>query len=102
MELKDFESLLDSKIDPLHKSIERLEKANEKMVSVLSVIAKQEEIMKFLQQEITEIKEDTDVLFGRIRDIEKDSGNKMWDVVKIFGAALLAGIVGLLAGKGIK
>lgn len=38
-------------------------------------------------------------LFNRLRGLETSGGDRLWDTVKIFAAAILAGIVGLMAGK---
>ena len=44
------------------------------------------------------VKEDVVHLFNRVREIEKESGNKTWDMLKIFAMVFLGGIIGAVLG----
>ena len=93
MERHELEAILDSKLDPLKKTITKLELNYEKVVELLTSQAVHEEGMK-------RVKEDITVLFSRVREIEKDAGGKIWDMAKMLGWALLGLLLGgLVASK---
>ncbi len=87
MERQELESILETKLHPLKELIEKLETNYEKVVELLTAQARHEEGMK-------RVKEDVVNLFNRVRDIEKESGNKTWDVLKILATAFVGGIIG--------
>ncbi|MBI5236244.1 MAG: hypothetical protein HY886_08350 [Deltaproteobacteria bacterium] len=87
MEHHEFESILEAKLNPLKETIEKLEVNYEKVVELLTAQARHEEGIK-------RVKEDVAHLFSRVRDIEKESGNKTWDVLKILATAFVGGIIG--------
>lgn len=124
MERAELESLLDAKLSPLHHKINRFEERQEKIVDILQTQAEQkanishilvglervegtlirehEDIFKRLraiegsnveqakQDNIREHKE----LSKRIGVVEKGSGDKIWDVLKMFLVALIAAVIG--------
>lgn len=92
MERHEFETVLDAKLDPLKDAIEKLELNYEKVVELLTSQARQEEGMK-------RVKEDVVHLFNRVREIEKESGSKTWDMLKIFAMVFLGGIIGAMLGR---
>ena len=94
MERHEFESILEAKLNPLQIQMDKLETNYEKVVELLTAQARQEEGIK-------NIKEDVSLLFNRVRECEKESSNKLWDMLKLGVAVLLTGIVGAIIGKKI-
>ncbi len=92
MERHEFESILEAKLNPLQIQLDKLETNYEKVVELLTSQARQEEGMK-------RVKEDVVHLFNRVREIEKESGNKTWDMLKIFAMVFLGGIIGAVLGR---
>lgn len=87
MEQHDFERILDAKLATVNDAITKLELNYEKVVELLTSQAVHEEGMK-------RVKEDVSVLFNRVREMEKDVSNKVWDGFKIVGWALLGILLG--------
>ncbi len=92
MERQELESILEAKLHPLKELITKLELNYERVVELLTAQARHEEGMK-------RVKEDVSVLFSRLREVEKESGNKVWEVLKIFAMAFVGGIVGAMLGR---
>lgn len=110
LEMEHFERLLDAKLDPIARAIEKLERQQEKVVEVITnqavIIADVRNLENNFSKAIEDNAKIHDALFTRIRDAEKemeevkkDSGNKLWDIVKILAAGGFGGAVAWLAGK---
>lgn len=108
-----FETLLDAKIDPLIKTVDRLERQQERIVGLMEQQATIAANVKNLEGHVGRVVEDNarahDALFLQIRNNEvaidtckHDSGSKVWDVLKLVIAGTFGGIVAILswlAGK---
>lgn len=98
MERAELEALLDSKLTPLYQTIKRLEESQEKIVDILQTQARHEaniENFRAAMEKTDAINaKDHDEIFKRLRTVEKDSSDKMWDVLKMFLVALIAGVIG--------
>lgn len=106
MERSELEAILDVKLDPIRDTIAKLEKTQEQIVTLLTGQARQDEKINGMEKrmdaqdkKVESCEETHDDAFNRIRALEMDGGRKMWDVLKIIGAALLAGLVGVLVGR---
>lgn len=99
MELHDLERLLDAKLEPLHHSIDRLERNYEKVVDIMSQLARHGEIFKFLQETLSKYEIAQDGLYKRMRNLEDKQGDKLWDLVKIGITVVVAIILTLLGMK---
>lgn len=103
MERIELESILEVKLKPIAETIERLEKAQEQIVTLLTNQARQDEKLTHMETDIKKCTDIHDDVYQRLRELEKDSGSKMWDVLKVAMIAmgsLFAGlIVAKLAGK---
>lgn len=99
MDRQEFEIILDAKIIPLQKSIDKLDKGYEKMIEVLSSLARQDERITSNRNEILKFNNIHDDIYSKIRTIEKESGNKLWDFVKILVSTIVASIIGLFIGR---
>lgn len=99
MELSDIESLLDAKIDPIKKTIEKLEEAQERMIEIVSNQAVMMNTIKHIESTIDEkIRESNkvhDTLFNRMRELEGSGKDKLWDIIKL----IIAGGVGAIGAK---
>lgn len=121
MDMNDFERLLEAKIDPITKAIEKLELQQEKIVSLMERQAILTTSLANLQDNFRRSSEDNvkihDMLFNKARildekldskitviddkvdEIKRESGNKLWDIVKIVAAGAFGGAVAWLAGN---
>ena len=136
MERLELEALLDSKLEPLYRTVQKLEEQQTKIFDILLIQSKHETRLDNFQTGLEESKaintREHDEMFKRLRDVEKASahisedkeqneyahrelvkrdkelveqvsslkestGDKMWDVVKMFLVALLAGVIGRYA-----
>lgn len=88
--MQAFERLLDAKLDPLRKSVERLDKNYEKIVDIMGQQARYEEIVNNLQKDVEKANKNIDILYERNREMEKAGENKLWEITKIFITALIA------------
>lgn len=117
MDISDFETLLDAKINPLIETIKRLEQSQEKIVEVMMAQARMNENLMHLQKAIDDhlnnSKSAHDELFKRVRDTEKNSEcknirkelsdriedlkskgeDKLWDVVKMVLSGIFGGLI---------
>ena len=98
MERSEFEAMLDLKLTPLYQTIKRLEESQEKIVDILQIQAKHGSDIEHYRDnmnknEATNIREHEEI-FKRLRVVEKDSGDKIWDILKMFLVALIAGVIG--------
>lgn len=94
-----FEHLLDAKLAPLYDSIERLDKNYEKIVILMAQQARYEEMVKNLQKGLDDANKNIDGLYKRTREMETTDKDKLWEITKIFGTALVSAI---LTALGIK
>lgn len=98
MERSEFEAMLDSKLSPLYQTIKRLEESQEKIVDILQTQARLEANVghcKDSQNKADTVNvKDHEEIFKRLRAVEKDSGDKIWDILKMFLVALVAGVIG--------
>lgn len=99
MEHSEFETLLDAKLEPIKDTIIRLEKVNERMVEVLSTIARQEERVNGLRQDVEKCNHVHNLIFDRIQTIEKDHSTKVWAALMVFVGAITSGVIGMILGK---
>ena len=90
MERHEFESILEAKLNPLQIQLDKLETNYEKVVALHGSGA--------AGRGMKRVKEDVVHLFNRVREIEKESGNKTWDMLKIFAMVFLGGIIGAVLG----
>lgn len=97
--VKEFEKLLDAKLEPLRESIERLDKNYEKIVTIIAQQARHEEIVRNLQKGLDDANKDIDTLYKRSRENEQLGENKLWEITKLFITALVSAI---LTAVGIK
>jgi predicted nuclease with TOPRIM domain len=102
MEKEEFESMLRAHLDPIYKAISKLEEAQERIIIILAEQARQDEAIKHIRSDMERCAVGHNELFSRLRALETSGGDRLWDTVKIFAAAILAGIVGLLVGRGAK
>ena len=99
MELKDIETLLDAKIDPIKETIEKLERQQERIVEIISNQAVMTSNIKHIEdtvdKKINESNKVHDALFNRLRELENKGSDKLWDILKL----IIAGGVGAIATK---
>lgn len=103
VDMDNFEKLLDAKLNPITDTIKRLEKQQERIVELIAnqatIMSNMNHLEDTVREKIVESDKMHDELFSRMRQVEKDSGDKVWDVLKIMAAGLLGGIVAWLAGN---
>lgn len=117
VDISEYERLLDAKIDPLIETIKRLEKSQEKMVEIMLLQSKMTETLTHLQKNLDDhIQESNNIrneIFGRLREIDKNSeckvihkdlsdrienisdksDDKIWDVAKLAVAGVIGGLI---------
>lgn len=117
MDISEYERLLDAKIDPLIETIKRLEKSQEKMVEIMLLQSKMTETLTHLQKNLDDhIQESNNIrneIFGRLREMDKNSeckvihkdlsdrienisdksDDKVWDVAKLAVAGVIGGLI---------
>lgn len=117
VDIDEFRILIDDKfndkLNSIIKAIEKLERAQERIVEIVAnqavMTTSISHIEDAIRTKIIEVDKMHDSLFARQRTIEqelmdfksevqKDSGNKLWDAVKIIIAGIFGGIVAWLAG----
>lgn len=98
MELDDFKTLLTAHLDPIQVAITRLERSQEKMVEIVSNQAVMMNNIHHIQILMDDkIKESTGIhntLFERMRELEEKQDDRLWDVMKLFIASIVSGIIG--------
>ena|SRR3972149_3687996 len=101
VDIDDYRQMLADHLDPIRDTIAKIERQQERIVDIIADqaamttnISHIEEIMK---GKIIEADKMHDEIFGRLRQVEQASGDKLWDVLKLIIAAAFGGIVALLA-----
>ena len=98
MELEDFKALLTAHLDPIHTAIVKLEDGQERMIEIVSNQAVMMNNIQHIENMIDDkIKESVgihNVLFERMRKIEESKNDRLWDVMKLFIASIVSGIIG--------
>lgn len=111
MDLEQIRALLQEHISPLSDAIVKLERQTEKIVDLLVSAARTEESLKNARADITKCINTHDEVFVRLRALEVEpkvapvavrvtalettSRDKMWDALKLIGAAALS-LIGAL------
>ena len=108
----EFRLLLEDKINPIQKDIQRLEKNSLDILEILKIQVRQDETIQNIQKELSQNVIIHDEIFNRLREINtscngytsivprlntleeqvKNSNNYIWDIVKL----LVAGVIGYL------
>src|SRR3990172_5321096 len=103
VDIEELKELFDAKLNPIIVAIEKLETQQEK---VTNLIAEQMSISKSVTRteegmilESARNEKVHDEVFSRLRSCEMDSGNKLWDILKLIIAAAFGGIIAVLAGR---
>ena len=98
MELTDFKELLIAHLDPIREAIVKLEKGQEQMLVIISNQAVMMNNIQHIETLVnTKIKESFDihnVLFERMRKLEDKNEERRWDVMRLFIAGILSGLIG--------
>lgn len=96
MERTEFETILGTQLAPIHRAIDKLEESQEQIVEILQNQARQDESIKHIREDLTICVKDRDELFTLVREHEQEDHNKVWGVLKVVVAALLAFLFGRL------
>lgn len=101
MEREDYEAILKAHLDPVNKAITELKESHKDIVNILVNQSRQDETIKHIRADVQLCTKDRDEIFTRLRAIEQDPGNRLWDTMKIIlaaGGAFVAALLAMLLG----
>lgn len=112
VEMEDLKEIIEDKfndkLNPIIRAIERLEKSQESIVGLMRDLAVTTAEVRNLEEKFRAAIEDNvrihDTLFNRTREnsdkisaIQKELGNKLWDILKLIIVAIFSFVVAWLA-----